>query len=73
MILHTKPYAEFCNTLASGFIHHVPDRDGGHNSEEGRAAMLRTAEMIRKAGYETDPDFWPIGSASTDAADCTQS
>ncbi|MFD9416912.1 glycine-rich domain-containing protein [Streptomyces goshikiensis] len=70
LILHTKPYAEFCNALAGGFIHHVPDRNGGHNPEEGRAAMRRTAEMIREAGYETDPDFWPINNAT---ANCTQS
>lgn len=36
---------------------------------EGRAAMLRTAEMIRSAGFDVDPEFWPIDGA----ADCTQS
>lgn len=31
--------------------------------------MLRTAEMIRSAGFDVDPEFWPIDGA----ADCTQS
>ncbi|MEU6314143.1 hypothetical protein [Streptomyces sp. NPDC047014] len=68
-VLHTKPYADFCDTLGGGFIHHVPDRNSGHNPEKGRAAMRRTAGLIREAGYRTDPVFWPLG----DAADCTQS
>ncbi|MEU5793048.1 hypothetical protein ABZ800_05885 [Streptomyces sp. NPDC047813] len=68
-ILHTKPYADFCDALG-GFIHHVPDRDSvAHDPAEGRAAMRRTAEMIRAAGFVTDPEFWPVNGA----ADCTQS
>ncbi|MEV5885688.1 hypothetical protein AB0L74_23720 [Streptomyces sp. NPDC052020] len=69
-VLHTKPYADFCQALGGGFIHHVPDRsNAGHNPAEGRAAMRRTAEMIRAAGFHTDAEFWPINGA----ADCTQS
>ncbi|MFJ1590942.1 glycine-rich domain-containing protein [Kitasatospora albolonga] len=68
-VLHTKHYAEFCDTLGNGFIHHVPDRDNGHDPAEGRDAMRRTAEMIRSAGFDLDPEFWPIDGA----ADCTQS
>jgi hypothetical protein len=68
-VLHTKPYADFCDALGSGFIHHVPDRNSGHNPEEGRTAMRRSADLIREAGYRIDPEFWPIDGA----ADCTQS
>ncbi|WP_228181866.1 glycine-rich domain-containing protein [Streptomyces anulatus] len=67
-VLHTRRYAEFCDALG-GFIHHVPDRNSGLNPAEGRAAMRRTAEMIRSAGFGVDPEFWPIDGA----ADCTQS
>ncbi|GAA4804538.1 hypothetical protein GCM10023220_37560 [Streptomyces ziwulingensis] len=31
--------------------------------------MCRTAGLIREAGYQTDPEFWPLDGA----ADCTQS
>ncbi|MFE4491464.1 hypothetical protein ACFRKD_03275 [Streptomyces niveus] len=68
-VLHTKHYAEFCDALGSGFIHHVPDRDNGHSPAEGRAAMGRTAETIRSAGFDVDQEFWPINGA----ADCSQS
>ncbi|MET9052372.1 hypothetical protein ABZW50_14590 [Streptomyces bacillaris] len=69
LVLHTRHYAELCEALGSGFIHHVPDRDTGHDPADGRAAMRRTAEMIRSAGFAVDPEFWPVD----DAADCTQS
>ncbi|WP_052848320.1 glycine-rich domain-containing protein [Streptomyces avicenniae] len=68
-VLHTKHYAAFCDALGGGFIHHVPDRGEGHDPAEGRAAMRRTAEMIRSAGFDVDTEFWP----SDGAADCTQS
>ncbi|MGV9691093.1 glycine-rich domain-containing protein [Streptomyces sp. NPDC003444] len=68
-VLHTKPYADFCAALGGGFIHHVPDRGSGHDPAEGRAAMRRTADLIREAGYRADPEFWPLDGA----ADCTQS
>ena len=45
------------------------DRNNGHDPAEGRAAMRRTAEVIRSAGFDVDPEFWPINGA----ADCTQS
>lgn len=69
LVLHTKHYAEFCGALGGRFIHHVPDRNSGHNPAEGRAAMRRTAETIRSAGFDVDPEFWPVDGA----ADCTQS
>ncbi|MEU0986003.1 hypothetical protein [Streptomyces sp. NPDC005953] len=68
LVLHTKHYAEFCEALG-GFIHHVPDRSSGHNPAEGRAAMRRTAEILRSAGFDVDPEFWPMNGA----AECTQS
>lgn len=69
LVLHTKDYARVCDALGGGFIHHVPDRNNGHDPAEGRAAMRRTAEVIRSAGFDVDPEFWPINGA----ADCTQS
>ncbi|MEU5978202.1 hypothetical protein [Streptomyces sp. NPDC047315] len=50
LVLHTKDYARVCDALGGGFIHHVPDRNNGHDPAEGRAAMRRTAEVIRSAG-----------------------
>ena len=67
-VLHTVQYAAFCTALGTDFIHHVPDR-GGHNPAEGRAALLRTLDAIRAAGFVADPEFWPVDGA----ADCTQS
>ncbi|MGW7521331.1 glycine-rich domain-containing protein [Streptomyces sp. NPDC054796] len=67
-VLHTKPYADFCQALGAPFVHHVPDR-GGHDPAKGRAAMANTRDLLRVAGYETDPDFWPAEGS----ADCTQS
>nr|WP_097901534.1 hypothetical protein [Streptomyces sp. b94] len=66
--LHTRHYAKLCDGLG-GFIHHTPDRGSCHSPVDGRLAMLRTAEMIRSAGFDVDPDFWPVNGA----ADCTQS
>ncbi|MDP9950932.1 MULTISPECIES: hypothetical protein [Streptomyces] len=68
LVLHTRHYAELCDELG-GFIHHTPDRGSGHSPVDGRLAMHRTAEMIRSAGFDVDPDFWPVNGA----ADCTQS
>ncbi|MDT0309378.1 hypothetical protein RM780_20785 [Streptomyces sp. DSM 44917] len=67
-VLHTARYAAFCAALGTGFIHHVPDRRG-HDPAEGRAAMARTRDAIRAAGFAIDPDFWPENAA----ADCSQS
>lgn len=67
-VLHTAQYAAFCAALGTDFIHHVPDRRG-HNPAEGRAALARTRDTIRAAGFAIDPQFWPADGA----ADCTQS
>ncbi|MFE1561121.1 glycine-rich domain-containing protein [Streptomyces sp. NPDC058734] len=72
-VLHTKPYADFCEALAGRFIHHVPDRNSGHNPTEGRKAMRRTADMIRAAGFDTDPEYWPADNAADCSGDCSQS
>ncbi|MCX5196176.1 hypothetical protein OOK31_20120 [Streptomyces sp. NBC_00249] len=66
-VLHTKPYADFCEALGA-FIHHVPDRSR-HNPKEGRKALARTVETIRAAGFGIDAEFWP----NEGAADCSQS
>ncbi|MFD7666568.1 hypothetical protein [Streptomyces sp. NPDC059788] len=67
-VLHTAQYAAFCAALGTDFIHHVPDRRG-HDPAEGRAALGRTRDTIRAAGFEIDHEFWPADGA----ADCTQS
>lgn len=65
-ILHTVDYAEFCQRVASRFVHHVPtDEDdampgGAHFTRE------RTLAAIAAAGYAVDEELWP------DMADCTQ-
>ncbi len=69
LVLHTRHYAEFCEALGNGYIHHVPDRKNGHDPAAGRAALRRTAELMRWAGFAVDPEFWPTDGA----ADCTQS
>ncbi|MEU3958308.1 hypothetical protein AB0F42_00440 [Streptomyces buecherae] len=68
-VLHTRHYAEFCEALGNGYIHHVPDRENGRDPAAGRAASRRTAELMRGAGFAVDPEFWPTDGA----ADCTQS
>ncbi|MFJ3496844.1 glycine-rich domain-containing protein [Streptomyces sp. NPDC086091] len=68
-VLHTRAYADFCDALGGGFIHHVPDRGGVPDPGAGREAMRRTAGLLRTAGHRIDPEFWPLDGA----ADCTQS
>ncbi|MFF4493989.1 glycine-rich domain-containing protein [Streptomyces sp. NPDC001546] len=72
-VLHTRPYADFCDALGGRFIHHVPDRNTARNPAEGRNAMRRTAEMLREAGFNPDPEFWPTHHAANCCGDCTQS
>ncbi|MEU2506878.1 hypothetical protein ABZ621_19505 [Streptomyces sp. NPDC007863] len=68
-ILRTAPYTVFCKSIGVDYIHHVPeDNESGTDPEKGRAALTRTTDAIRAAGYDVDAEFWP----GEDAADCTE-
>lgn len=67
-LVHTRDYAEFCETVAGRFIHHVPhdnDREGG--DEETQAVLDRSVEAIRRAGYIVDEELW-----RADTGTCSQ-
>ncbi|MFJ1865563.1 hypothetical protein ACIOD1_13110 [Streptomyces sp. NPDC088097] len=56
LILHTALYQSLCARLGGNFVHHYPERpDTGRYDPEVHA---RTAEAIRAAGYEPDPQLW---------------
>ncbi|MFJ8147030.1 glycine-rich domain-containing protein [Streptomyces sp. NPDC096048] len=65
-ILHTVDYAEFCERVAGGFVHHVPTDEGNEMLGGAQAARERTLAAITTAGYTVDEELWPA------MADCTQ-
>lgn len=65
-ILHTVDYAEFCERVTGGFVHHVPTDEGDEMPGGAKATRERTLAAITAAGYAVDPELWP------DMADCTQ-
>lgn len=65
-ILHTADYAEFCERVAGGFVHHVPTDAGDEMPGGLKATRERTLAAITAAGYTVDEELWP------DMADCTQ-
>ena len=65
-ILHTVDYAEFCERVAGGFVHHVPTDEGDETPGGAQATRERTLAAITAAGYTVDEELWP------DMADCTQ-
>jgi hypothetical protein len=68
-ILHTQEYAEFCNRVAGGYIHHVPDNgrcDHGAGAANRHTELADTVAAVVSAGFRVDPDLWTI-----DAAGCT--
>lgn len=57
-VLHTRDYAEFCDTIAGRFIHHVPT-DKAITTEGHRfAGMTTTTQAINMAGFTFDPTLW---------------
>jgi len=53
-LLHTKQYANFCDTYMGGFVHHEPtsDEDSGRDYYSSRA-------YAQKIFGELDPHDWP--------------
>lgn len=72
-ILYTQEYADFCNRIASRFIHHVPD-DNPTGDEwpivptATPATLAATVTAMRRAGHHVDASLWSMATA----ADCTQ-
>jgi hypothetical protein len=58
-ILHTRDYAAFCETVAGGFIHHVPHEEPASADESAVQAVLdQTVAAIRAAGMWVDEELW---------------
>ncbi|PPK67913.1 hypothetical protein V5P93_007258 [Actinokineospora auranticolor] len=56
-ILETHAYADFCERIATRFLHHVPDGAGGASAEPGERTR-RTVAAITAAGYRVDHELW---------------
>ncbi|MFB9926566.1 glycine-rich domain-containing protein [Amycolatopsis halotolerans] len=69
-VLYTREYADFCERISGGFIHHVPDDE----AEGGDAALAekadRTTSAIQAAGFAVDPELWFTSAAK--CAKCSQ-
>jgi hypothetical protein len=65
-ILHTRAYAEFCETIAGRFIHHLPDAPGQRDKAASVARLGHTMQAMRQAGVPVEPDLWLL------PADCSQ-
>lgn len=65
-ILHTREYADFCDRIAGGFIHHVPEDPAEGEIGTAAAARQRTLDAITAAGLAVDLELWP------EMADCSQ-
>lgn len=63
-ILNTNDYAEFCDRMAGGFIHHVPDEFAGPTAESdaGAAMLAPTVDAITSAGLPFHPELWTTGT-----------
>ncbi|WP_406297629.1 hypothetical protein OG948_18595 [Embleya sp. NBC_00888] len=64
-VLHTVDYAEYCDWIGR-FVQHVPD-NAPRTMAQGRAEVVRTAAVIKAAGFEVDAELWAVA-----AADCSQ-
>lgn len=65
-ILNTQDYAEFCDRVAGGFLHHVPDEFTSPAADRRATAdtLAPTVEAIRAAGLPFHADLWTAESAS---------
>ncbi|MGK5496652.1 glycine-rich domain-containing protein [Streptomyces sp. URMC 125] len=77
LILHTALYAELCDRLGGGFVHHFPGWDPTHYDPE---ILDRTRAQIRACGYTPDPELWghptegllvPVAARCQHAPECT--
>ncbi|MFB9684193.1 glycine-rich domain-containing protein [Amycolatopsis plumensis] len=68
-ILHTKEYAEFCDRVAGGYIHHVPEPDRDTSIAHRYAELTRAVSAIASAGFPVDPDLWSLRAANCSSGD----
>ncbi|WP_199040007.1 glycine-rich domain-containing protein [Glycomyces salinus] len=61
-ILHTRDYAAFCETVAGGFIHHVPHEEPTAEEDKAtvQAVLDQTMAAIRAAGMWVDEELWRV-------------
>ncbi|MFE4250618.1 glycine-rich domain-containing protein [Streptomyces sp. NPDC056910] len=62
MILHTREYADWCDTYAGHFVHHVPE-DRAVDRAEAAKVRNRTVQAIIGQGFALDDALWPALSA----------
>lgn len=70
LILHTAPYAKFCERLGR-FVHHYPERPDPERHDPH--ALARTLALIEQAGHSVDTELWtgPATSFVPVAANCS--
>ncbi|GLZ43300.1 hypothetical protein [Actinokineospora sp. NBRC 105648] len=58
-LLYTREYAQFCERVAGGFIHHVP-----HDTlvSGASSAAVDTLSAIEAAGYRVDHELWAMSA-----------
>ncbi|WP_433227440.1 hypothetical protein [Actinomadura formosensis] len=54
-MIRSQAYAEFCNTHAGRYIHHVPFQDEAILSGD---TLEVTIPELHKTGYKVDLEFW---------------
>lgn len=71
LILHTHIYRKLCDNLGR-FVHHLPER--ADRTRRDDAALRRTHDAIKAAGFEPQRDMWLAPSDQFKvAADCDHS
>ena len=67
LILHTNAYADLCERLGAGFIHHQAERPDPQRQDP--LVLTRTVVLMDEAGYPADQFLWanPVGDF---AANC---
>lgn len=62
LIPHTALYADLCERLGGGFVHHFPGCDP---TNDDPPILDRTREKITELGWEADPQLWGPPSDET--------
>jgi len=70
-LIFTKPYSDFCETVAGRFIHHSPTETSKGNSHEKYARTLRAYESI--FGEPAPAHIWPALRESDDTSSSSSS
>ena len=73
LILHTALYAQLCEQLGGGFVHHYPERPDPDRVDQ--QILDRTTSLIEEAGHSVDYDLWtaPDRELVSVAANCQHS